>query len=153
MYVLTNGKEYVMENPYKYGDYRAWTSPNHAKHFTFKQARSLLQNNRKALSWIHSGKFYMLNLEKGKEETKIPDYSLEGVYIGKNCTEFDPIDVEIIQTEIKSIMGLAAWSQEQLTERKAKLLQGLSYYDSAISDIDHARMGHRPPAHLLIHTC
>ena len=91
----------------------------------------------------------MLDLEKGKEETKIPDYSLEGVYIGKNCTEFDPKDVEIIQTEIKSIMGLAAWSQEQLTERKAKLLQGLSYYDSAISDIDHARMGHRPPAHLM----
>lgn len=149
MYLLTNGKEYVMENPYKYGDYRTSTSPNHAKHFTFKQARSLLQNSHKGLSWIHSGKFYMLDLEKGKEETKIPDYSLEGVYIGENCIEFDPKDLEIIQTEIKSIIGLAAWNREQLTQRKAKLLQGLSYYDSAISDIDHARMDHRPPAHVM----
>lgn len=70
MYVLTNGKEYVMENPYKYGDYRASTSPNHAKHFTFKQARSLLQNNRKALSWNSSGKFYMLVWKKGKRKQK-----------------------------------------------------------------------------------
>lgn len=29
------------------------------------------------------------------------------------------------------------------------LNQGLSYYDSAISDIDHARLDHRPPAHIM----
>ena len=63
MYVLTNGKEYVMENPYKCGDYRASTSPNHAKHFTFKQGRSLLQNNRKALSTC-------LIWKKGKRKQK-----------------------------------------------------------------------------------
>ena len=31
----------------------------------------------------------------------------------------------------------------------AALKQGLSFYDSALSDIDHARMGRRPPAHIM----
>lgn len=149
MYILTNGKEYVIENPYKCGDYRASTNPNHAKHLTFKQARSLMKNNRKALSWIHTGNFYMVDLENNNEKLNVPDYSLEGVYKGDNCTEFNLDDVKTIQMEIRSIVGLNAWDQKELNEYKSKLLQGLSYYDSAISDIDHARMDHRPPAHLM----
>ena len=43
MFILTNGKNYVMENPMKIGEYLATTSPLKAKQFTYKQARSLVQ--------------------------------------------------------------------------------------------------------------
>ena len=47
MFILTDGKNYVMENEYKVGEYLPTTSPVFAKEFTFKQARSLLQNKKR----------------------------------------------------------------------------------------------------------
>ena len=38
-FILTDGKNYVMENPMRPGDYLSTTSPVQAKEFTFKQAR------------------------------------------------------------------------------------------------------------------
>ena len=49
-FILTDGKNYVMENPMKSGDYLSTTSPVQAKEFTFKQARSLTRNKKKSLS-------------------------------------------------------------------------------------------------------
>lgn len=52
MFILTDGKNYVMENLMKIGEYISTTSPVQAKEFTYKQTRSLLQNKKKSLSWI-----------------------------------------------------------------------------------------------------
>lgn len=149
MYILTNGRDYVMENPMKIGDYKSSTSPNHAKQFSYKQARNLLHVNKKSLSWIKTGNFYMVDSDTGKTEDSIPKYSNEGVYCGGKNIEFDESVLDQIKKEVDSIIGLAAWDLNQLNTYNAMLVQGLSFYDSAISDIDHARLDRRPPAHVM----
>lgn len=52
MYILSDGKNYVMENPMKIGEYLSTTSPVHAKEFSYKQARALIQSNRKKWAWM-----------------------------------------------------------------------------------------------------
>ena len=146
MFILTDGKNYVMENPMQQGVYLNTTSPNQAKEFTFKQARSLLQSGKKKLSWIKS--YYMVNQETGEVEDDIHRFSNEGVFCGDKDFEFDESIVETIKQEITSIIGLAAWDINQLNTYNAMLNQGLQYYDSAISDIKHARLDKRPPAHI-----
>ena len=106
MFILTNGKEYVMENPIKQGQYVSSTSPNHAKEFTYKQARNLLQNKRKVLGWIKSGNFYMVNNENGKPEIDVPKFSNEGIFVGEKDFEFDDSVVDTIKNEVDSIIGL-----------------------------------------------
>jgi hypothetical protein len=147
MFILTDGKNYVMENPMQQGVYLNTTSPNQAKEFTFKQARSLLQNKKKSMSWIKKG-YYMVNQETGEVEDDIHRFSNEGVFCGDKDFEFDESIVGTIKQEITSIIGLAAWDINQLNTYDAMLNQGLQYYDSAISDIKHARLDKRPPAHI-----
>ena len=79
MYVLTNGTNYVMENPHKEGDYASTTFANKAKEFTYKSAKKLLQNKKKSLAWIRS--YYMLDRESG-EKVSSNYYGNEGAYIG-----------------------------------------------------------------------
>lgn len=133
----------------KIGDYRSSTSPNHAKQLTFKQARNLLRTNRKALSWLHSGGFYMVDVESGEKETNVPEHSNDGVFKDSKSIEFDDTIIDKVDVEIGAITGLAAWDLTQLNAYNVALKQGLSFYDSALSDIDHARMDHRPPAHAM----
>ena len=52
MFILTDGKNYIMENPMQNGGYLSTTLPIQAKEFTYKQARSLLQNKKKQLSYL-----------------------------------------------------------------------------------------------------
>ena len=59
MYILTDGKNYVMENPLAHGNYIQTTYSVKAKEFTYKQAKSLLQTKKKSLSWIKN--FYLVN--------------------------------------------------------------------------------------------
>lgn len=75
MFILTDGKNYVMENPMQQGKYISSTSPCHAKEFTWKQAKNLLNNNRKSLSWIKNG-YYVMDKDTGKVE-KQTKYDLE----------------------------------------------------------------------------
>lgn len=149
MFIVTNGKNYVFENPMKCGDYKSSTSPNHAKQFTFKQARNLLRTNKKSLSWIHTGGFYMVDTDSGEKELNIPEYSNGGVFKDNNSIDFDDSIIDKVELEIGTIIGLAAWDITQLNTYNAVLKQGLSFYDSALSDIDHARIGKRPPAHVM----
>ena len=146
MFILTDGKNYVMENPMHIGQYISTTSSVHAKEFTFKQARSLLQNKKKSLSWIKS--YHMLNCETGEVETNVSKYSNEGIFCGDKEFEFDESIVGIIKKEVDSIVGLAAWDINQLNSYLAMLNQGVQYYDNAIQDIKHARLDKRPPAHI-----
>lgn len=146
MFILTDGKNYVMENPMKVGEYISTTSPIQAKEFTYKQARSLLQNKKKALSWIKS--YCMVNQETGQVEKDIPRYSNEGIFCGDKDFEFDESIIDTIKREVNSIIGLAAWDINQLNTYSAMLNQGVQFYDNAIQDIKHARLDKRPPAHI-----
>lgn len=108
MYILTDGKNYVMENPLKSGEYLQTTSPVQAKKFTFKQAKTMLNSRSKKMSY----------------------------------------------TEAKSLMGLAGWSMTQLKTYEEELYIGLSKFDSAESDLEHALQkykednnGKKPQAH------
>lgn len=135
-----------MENPMKHGNYINTTSPIQAKEFTWKQARSLLQNKKKSLSWVKS--FYIVNQETGQVETDVPRYSNEGIFCGDKDFEFDESVIDTIKQEITSIIGLAAWDINQLNTYIAMLNQGVQFYDNAIQDIKHARLDKRPPAHI-----
>ena len=146
MFILTDGKNYVMENPMKVGEYISTTSPIQAKEFTYKQARALLQNKKKSLSWIKL--FHMVNKDSGKVEEEIPKYSNEGIFCNDKEFEFDESIVSTIKQEVNSIIGLAAWDVNQLNTYIAMLNQGVQFYDNAIQDIKHARLDKRPPAHI-----
>lgn len=146
MFILTDGKNYVMENPMKQGVYLQTTSPIQAKEFTYKQARTLLNSKSKKMSWIKS--FCMVDKETGELETNIPKYSNEGIFCGSKDFEFDESIVETIKHEVDSIIGLAAWDINQLNTYVAMLNQGVQFYDNAIQDIKHARLDKRPPAHI-----
>ena len=146
MFILTDGKNYVMENPMKQGVYLQTTSPIQAKAFTFKQARTLLNSKSKKMSWVKS--FCRVDKETSELETDIPKYSNEGIFCGSKDFEFDEWIVETIKHEVDSIIGLAAWDINQLNTYVAMLNQGVQFYDNAIQDIKHARLDKRPPAHI-----
>lgn len=152
MYILTDGKNYVMENPMKVGEYLSTTSPVQAKEFTFKQARSLLQNKKKSLAWIRV--YRAIDRETG-ENCYIRNYKGNGgIYVGKNDVDFDDKIIDQIYKEAGSLIGMAGWSLTQLNTYEEQLNNGLSKYDSALSDINHALQkykednhGKKPQAH------
>ena len=155
MFILTDGKNYVMKNPMGQG-YISTTYPIQAKQFTWKQARNLLNNRSKKMSWIKS--FYIVNQENEEicEECKDSVYykGNGGCYIGEKDIDFDDNIIEFIYKETKSIIGLAGWSMKQLKTYEEELNIGLSKYDSAESDIEHALQkykednnGKKPQAH------
>lgn len=153
MFILTDGKNYVMENPMQQGVYISTTSPIQAKEFTYKQARSLLNNRSKKLSWIKN--FHMVDQETGKSNKSSKNYKGNGgVYIGENDVEFNDVIIDLIYKETKSIIGLAGWSMTQLKTYEETLEIGLSKYDSAVADVQHALQkykedndGKKPQAH------
>ena len=153
MFIITDGKNYVMENPMKKGQYISTTSPIQAKEFTWKQARNLLNNRSKKMSWIKS--YHIVNQENGERNENSPNYKGNGgIYIGEKDIDFDDSIIDFIYKETKSIMGLAGWSMEQLKTYEEELNIGLSKYDSAESDIEHALQkykedndGKKPQAH------
>lgn len=49
MFILTDGKNYIMENPVQQGVYISTSSPVMAKEFSFKQARTVLNNRSKKM--------------------------------------------------------------------------------------------------------
>lgn len=153
MFILTDGKNYVMENPLKIGEYLRTTSPVQAREFTYKQAKGLLQNKKKSLSWVRT--FQMVNKETGKVNKDAKYYKGNGgAYIGENDIEFDENVIELICKETRSLIGLAGWSMNRLKTYESQLKEGLSKYDSAESDIEHALQkykednnGKKPQAH------
>lgn len=137
MFILTDGKNYVMENPMKQGTYICTSSPVQAKEFTWKQARTLLQNKKKSMAWMRS--YNAVNQDTGTVDKNLKYCKGSGgVYLGQNDIEFDESIIEKIYSETKSIIGLAGWSLTQLKTYEEELNNGLSKYDSAESDIVHA---------------
>lgn len=154
MFILTDGKYYVMENPLKAEEYLKTTSPTQAKEFTYKQAKGILQRKGKKLSWCKG--FEMVNLETGKKASKkeVKYKGKAGLYIGDNDVDFNKEILDKITQEAKSILGLAGWDINQLNTYKNELNIGLSKYDSAEQDVVHVleeyrkkHNGKKPPAH------
>lgn len=153
MFILTDGKNYIMENPVKKGVYISTSSPVMAKEFSFKQERTVLNNRGKKMAWIKT--YYMVDKETGQvSETPASYKGNGGVYIGANDIDFDDSIITKIYDETKSVVGLAGWSMTQLKTYKEKLNIGLSKYDSAESDVKHALQkykrdsgGKNPQAH------
>ena len=153
MYILTDGKNYVMENPIRKGTYLSTTSPVQAKELSWKQAKTLLNDRSKKMSWIKT--FHMVDQETGKVD-KNAKYCKGngGAYIGTNDIEFDENIINLVYEEAKSIIGLAGWSMTQLKTYEEELNRGLSKFDSIESDIGHAlqkykedNSGKKPQAH------
>lgn len=153
MFILTDGKNYVMENPMKCGEYIGTTSPVQAKEFTYKQAHSLRQRKGKRYSWMRN--FQMVNVDTGEKSATSQNYKGNaGAYIGENDVDFDDSILEKIMNESTSLLGLAGWDKIQLETYKNILTVALSKYDSAESDVDHAlqkykkdNQGKKPQAH------
>ena len=152
MFILTDGKNYVMENPMKIGEYLATTSPVQAKQFTYKQARSLVQRGGKKYAWMRT--YQLVDIQTGKESEHSLNYKGNAnVHTGKNDIEFDEAILDKIYEESHSILGLAGWNMEQLNTYANILNVALSKYDSAESDINHAlqkykeQHGKKPQAH------
>lgn len=153
MYILTDGKNYVMDDPFHPGRIMYTTSPVKAKKFTYKQARTLLNTNRKKLAWL---KDYNMVDDSGTEATKheVKTLSNKGVFIGKNDIDFDVAILDQITEEANNLLGIAGWNMNQLTTYQNLLTAGLSKFDSAISDIEHVLEqydkktgGKKPQAH------
>ena len=125
MFILTDGKNYVMENPMKPGQYISTTSPIQAKEFTYKQAKNLLQKSKNKMAWIKS--YHMLNQET-KECSNTKYKGNGGCYIGENDIEFNENILDLIYKEANSLIGLAGWSMTQLKTYEEELNIGLSKY-------------------------
>lgn len=154
MYILTDGKNYVMDDPIHPGRVMYSTSPVNAKKFTFKQARALLNNKSKKLSWIRS--FNMVDDSSGEEIAKqeVRSRSNKGIFVGKNDIDFDMSILDQIMQETTNLLGIAGWNMAQLTTYQNMLSTALSKYDSAEADIEHALQtykeesgGKKPQAH------
>lgn len=137
MFILTDGKNYVMENPYKNGIYISTTSSVMAKEFSYKQARAVLNSKSKRMKWISN--YYMVNKNTGQVATTSELYNGNGnAYVGENDIEFDESIITQIYGEAEIMTGLAGWSMVQLKAYEEELRKALSKYDSAESDIKHA---------------
>lgn len=139
MFILSDGKNYVMEDPMRVGQgrYLATTSPVHATKFTYKQAKSLLKRKGKSYTWLKD--YQLINESTGEQSEISSNYKGNAnVYVGENDIEIDDSVIEAIVSEADSIIGLAGWDKEQLQTYKNILNAALSKYDSAISDIYHA---------------
>lgn len=153
MFVLTDGKSYVMENPMKSGEYLSTTSPVQATEFTYKQARSLRMRKGKRFSWMQN--YQMVDFESGKVSDVPSGYKGNaGAFIGQNDFDFDESILDLIIGETNSVLGLAGWDMAQLDTYNNLLNAALSKYDSAEADIEHAlqkykkdNAGKKPQAH------
>ena len=157
MYILTNGKDYVMKNPVENAkkEYISTTNPNLATKFDYRTARNLMQSNRKAVSFIKEKCMNMIDYDSGEVEKEAKTYRGNGgIYLGKNEIDFDDTMLDLIYSETKSILNLNGWSLNQLKTYKQALSTGLSICDSRESDITHALQkykedndGKKPQAH------
>lgn len=153
MFILTDGKNYVMKNPMQNDRYMQTTSPVQATQFTYKQAKGLLQKPRAYMRWVKD--FSIVNTDTGENaKTNISNKGNGGIYLGENAVDFDINIINHILKEKNSLLGLAGWNSTQLETYKNQLKIGLSKYDCAEADIEHViqeykekNEGKNPQAH------
>lgn len=150
MYILTDGKNYVMENPYKQGRYIKTTSVCSATKFTNAQARKILKYKQ----FKH---FASVVVKNDSQETKPavinPSYKgKKDIYIGENDIDFDENIITKIMDECNRIMEISGFELQEINNYKIMLYEALSKVDCASSDLQHAledyrnrHNGKRPP--------
>lgn len=136
-YTITNGKCWVIENPMRPGEYMASTMSSRAKHFTFKQAKSLLNSRNKKMSWIRHG--YSMVGEDGKAPSVSPKAKGNGgAFLAENDVFVDLTLLDQIEDETEKYLSLAGWDESELSNMSESLNTYLSKLDSEESDIKHA---------------
>ena len=96
----------------KSGEYMITTSSSMAKEFTYKQARSLVQNSRKKYSWIK--KYNLIDVDTGQKSDKSLYYrGNANVYIGDE-SNFDYALLDKINSEANSILGLNNFKRREI---------------------------------------
>lgn len=134
MYLLTDGKNYVMRNPMDAMKYISTTSPVMATQFTYKEARTLIQNKKAATRWIKQ--YHMVECETNETvECDPKSVSRKDLFV---TDEYNSDVIAEVITEKNNILGLAGWSSVQLETYRAILNNNQSYCDCALSDIRHA---------------
>lgn len=134
LYILTDGKNYVMDDPIHPGRVMYSTSPVNAKKFTFKQARALLNNKSKKLSWIRS--FNMVDDSSGEKiaEQEVRSRSNKGIFVGKNDIDFDVSILDQIMQETNNLLGIAGWNcsfatKQQILDNDFYIINPTGYYE------------------------
>lgn len=151
MYILSDGKYYVIRNPLQPEKFIKSTASSQATEFSYKQARGLLQSKRAATKWIKNEGFQMVNVESG--DVLEPKISNANVYIAENDVKLDGSLLENILYETNLILSLKGYNKTQLVTYKNSLSANLDKYNSAESDVLHAiekyknDTGKNPQAH------
>lgn len=151
MYILSDGKHYVIRNPLQPEKLIKSTSSCQAAEFSYKQARGLLQSKRAATKWIKNEGFQMINVESG--DISEPKISNANVYVAENDVKLDESLLENILQETNLILSLKGYNTNQLITYKNSLSANLDKYNSAESDVLHAiekyknDTGKNPQAH------
>lgn len=153
MYLLSDGKNYAMKNPFNENDWLLTTSPVKATRLSYKQARSLV--NRKGKRFNQFRDMSLVDAGDGEEQdANLKAKSNANVYIGKNDVELDESILDQVIKEASQVIGLAAFGNAELIQYKEQLEIALSKYDSAESDVLHSlekykidHNGKNPQAH------
>ena len=151
-YYLTDGKYYVADNKMKPGEYILTSYTVNAKEFTYKAADNL--QKRKGKKWTQFHNMRKVEVGTGKVEQENKKLGNGGAFLGDRAFKFDKGIIGKVKNETSSIMNLAGWDNSQLQELKDQLTNGLSFYDSAESDLKHVleeyrddHNGKKPQAH------
>lgn len=151
MYIVTDGKNYVMKDPMNADRWMVSTNINHAYVGSLKQAKRILRMKR----FSPAKGYHMVDHGTGVVVPKeVENYQgSAGAFIGVNEISFDEKILDEIFDEANGILGLAGWSMTQLNTYMNVLEANLSKFDSAISDIEHVLQeyeskhdGKKPPA-------
>lgn len=131
MFILADGVFFIRKHDID--RYEAVLDKEIATEFSYKQAKSLINNKKAKLRWIKE--YRMVNIVNGKILNN--NYQgKEGLYDINNI-KFDTELVENIISKANVLSSLENMSKEDLETYKTKLLDMVSYYDSALSDIRH----------------
>ncbi len=142
MYYITNGLNYVQKID---GKYKTTNCSSLADIYNYVVATKIVRNSLPK----HMKKGFYLKEVETSEMIDIHKYKSEASAIVDNKKiSFDLDIVQQIKNEAESIMGLSAYTQEDLIKKREVLNQALSFYDLAMSDVEHIIGDNKPPAHI-----
>lgn len=140
-YYITNGKEFIKKAGRKYYTCK---SPVLADTYTVKTAENILRN-RLCKAWKET--FYLEGMDDFIR-INLDDIDTQAVVSEVNKDEPEEKIIEEMEQLITTLNNLCIPSKIQLLSYKKELEKSESFYDRALSDIDHWIMDHKPPAHV-----
>lgn len=111
MYIVTDGKNYVMKDPINAERWLVSTNINHAYVGSLKQAKRILRMKR----FSPSKGFHMVDHDTGNTVPKeVENYrGSAGAFLGENEISLDGKILDEIFREARGILGLAGWDMTQ----------------------------------------